>query len=68
MEKQSNISHEVEKILYRPRTVAALAELSVSQVYKLIGNGTLRSVRIGKSVRVPAAALSELIAGEGRAA
>jgi excisionase family DNA binding protein len=62
MEKQEkNPSHAVERVLFRPRTVALMADLSVSQVYKLIENGTLKSVRIGRSVRVPAGALDELI-------
>lgn len=67
MDKQAKNSNDVERILYRPRTVAEMADLSVSQVYKLIENGTLRSVRIGKSVRVPANALDELIAVSARA-
>lgn len=67
MEKQEKTSHEVERLLYRPRTVAQMADLSVSQVYKLLANGTLRSVRIGKSVRVTAGALAELIAEVSRA-
>jgi excisionase family DNA binding protein len=61
MENQEKPSTVIERVLYRPRTVAAMADLSVSQVYKLIENGTLKSVRIGKSVRVPAGALEELI-------
>ena len=67
MDKQEKNSNDVERILYRPRTVAEMADLSVSQVYKLIENGTLKSVRIGKSVRVPAGALDELIAVSARA-
>jgi excisionase family DNA binding protein len=67
MDKQGKNSNEVGRVLYRPRTVAEMADLSVSQVYKLIENGTLRSVRIGKSVRVPANALDELIAVSARA-
>jgi excisionase family DNA binding protein len=65
--KISNQVEKPERVLYRPRTVAEIADLSVSQVYKLIENGTLKSVRIGKSVRVPADALNELIAVSTRA-
>ena len=61
MEKQEKLSNAIERVLYRPRTVALMTDLSVSQVYKLIQDGTLKSVRIGRSVRVPAAALTELI-------
>jgi excisionase family DNA binding protein len=67
MEKQEKKSNELDKVLYRPRTIAAMADLSVSQVYKLIENGTLRSVRIGKSIRVPAGALDELVAASSHA-
>jgi len=67
MENQEKHSNTVERVLYRPRTIAAMADLSVSQVYKLIENGTLKSVRIGKSIRVPAGALSELIGEASRA-
>lgn len=66
MENQEKPVHEIERLLYRPRTVAQMADLSVSQVYKLIENGTLKCVRIGKSVRVTAAAISEMIAEGSR--
>jgi len=62
VKNSKDMENKPERVLYRPRTVAEIADLSVSQVYKLIENGTLKSVRIGKSVRVPANALNELIA------
>lgn len=46
-----------ERSYLKPSTIAARLELHRSQVYKLIKDGTLPHIRIGKSVRVPAAAL-----------
>jgi excisionase family DNA binding protein len=40
----------------RPSDIAARLALHRSQVYKLIHNGTLPHIRIGRSVRVPAPA------------
>ena len=50
-----------EKLLYKPRTVAQLTDQSPSQVYRLIAEGALKSVRCGRSIRVPAAALREFL-------
>jgi excisionase family DNA binding protein len=46
-----------ERTYLKPSTIAARLDLHRSQVYKLIKEGTLPHIRIGKSVRVPAAAL-----------
>ncbi|MCP5114487.1 MAG: hypothetical protein GY953_26970 [bacterium] len=43
--------------------MAELTDQSISQVYKQIAEGTLPSVRLGRSVRVPAAALRQTILG-----
>lgn len=59
-EKQIEIT---DKLLYRPRTVAALTDQSPAQVYKLIAQGVIRSVRCGRSIRVPAMALREFVEG-----
>lgn len=50
-----------DKLLLRPSTVAEMLDQSRSQVYKLIHDGTLPSVRIGHSIRVPARALRDLL-------
>ncbi len=44
-----------DRLLLRPREVAAATGLSRSMVYELIGRGELPSIRVGKSVRVPVA-------------
>lgn len=50
-----------DRLLLRPREVAAATGLSRSLVYELIGRGELPVVRVGKSVRVPVAALQQWI-------
>jgi excisionase family DNA binding protein len=50
-----------EKLLLRASEVSELAGLGKSKTYELIAAGILPSVRIGKSVRVPAGQLREWI-------
>lgn len=52
---------EVQNRLLRPSEVQAIVGLSRSAVYAYIASGVLPSVRVGKSVRVPAAALDRWI-------
>ncbi len=49
------------RLLLRPREVAAATGLSRSMVYELIGRGELPAIRVGKSVRVPVADLQQWI-------
>jgi len=51
------------KLLYRVSVAAEILDISRSQAYKLIDEGTLRSVKIGTSIRVPAEAVQELARG-----
>jgi len=50
-----------EKLLLRPSEAAEALGLGKSKTYQLINDGTLPSVRIGKSVRIPNAALKKWI-------
>jgi excisionase family DNA binding protein len=50
-----------DKALLRPSRVARLLDLSRSAVYEKINAGELPSVRIGRSVRVPARAIRDLL-------
>jgi excisionase family DNA binding protein len=43
----------VERLLLRPYEVAEALGICRSKAYSLIGDGTIPSVRIGGSVRVP---------------
>jgi excisionase family DNA binding protein len=51
----------MEKQLLRPVEAANLLGLGRSKTYELMKSGEIPSIRIGKSVRVPAKALSEWI-------
>jgi excisionase family DNA binding protein len=44
----------MEKLLLRPAEVGELTGMGKSKTYELIAAGVIPSVRIGKSVRVPA--------------
>ncbi len=58
----------MEKLLLKPAEVSELAGLGKSKTYELIASGEIPSVRIGRSVRVPAdrlvAWIERLQAGE----
>jgi excisionase family DNA binding protein len=47
----------MEKMLLKPTEAAEVIGLGRSKTYELISKGLIPSVRIGKSVRVPVAAL-----------
>ena len=47
----------VEPMLLKPEDAAKVLNLARSTVYKLIGDGTLPSITVGRSRRVPVAAL-----------
>ena len=54
-------NHElVSDGLQRVSEAAAFLQVSRSQLYKLISEGVLPSVRIGRSIRVPVRAVREL--------
>ena len=53
----------MEKLLLKPAEVSEMAGLGKSKTYELIAAGVIPSVRIGKSVRVPAGLLREWIDG-----
>lgn len=59
------------KALYRVEEAATVLGIGRTQVFHLIRTGTLRSVKIGASRRVPAVAIREYLAtllGEAEAA
>lgn len=55
------MDQEIEKLLYRPSEVAQATGYSRSKTYSLIASGIIPSIKIGKSVRVPVAALRNWI-------
>jgi excisionase family DNA binding protein len=55
-----NDSHETLKV----GEVAAILRCGKNQAYELIRDGRLRSVRIGRAIRVPREALEDFKAGD----
>jgi excisionase family DNA binding protein len=53
------------RVLLRPEEVAKALGVGRTTVFELIRVGELRSVKIGKSRRVPTAAVAEYVAGLG---
>ena len=53
-----------DQLLYRAEELQRLLRLSRSKIYEMMASGELPTVRFGRSVRVPAAALAELIERE----
>jgi excisionase family DNA binding protein len=51
---------ENEKLLVRPVEAAAMLSVSRSSIYELIAAGVVPSVRIGRMIRVPVAAIRKL--------
>jgi len=49
------------RVLLRPRRVAMMLDMPRSTVYEKINSGELPSVRIGRSIRVPADAIRKLL-------
>lgn len=50
------------------REVAAELRIGINQAYEAVRDGRIRSVKIGKSVRVTREALEQFKAGDGRPA
>jgi excisionase family DNA binding protein len=50
-----------DQLLYKPETAGAKLELGRTAVYHLVKTGELRSVKIGRSRRIPASALEEYV-------
>ena len=58
----------IERLAYRVGEAAEFLGISRSKAYELIAGGTLPSLRIGTSVRVPAEALRDWIAKQTHSA
>jgi excisionase family DNA binding protein len=50
-----------KKLLYKPETAGAQLEMGRTAIYHLVKTGELRSVKIGRSRRIPADALEEYV-------
>lgn len=49
------------RLLYTPEHAAAQLDIGRTHVYGLIARGELRSVKVGRNRRIPAAALQEYV-------
>jgi excisionase family DNA binding protein len=56
---------ELGRLLLRPEEVAQALGVGRTMVFELIRTGELRSVKIGKSRRIPIAAVREYVDGLG---
>jgi excisionase family DNA binding protein len=43
---------KVERVAYRPAEAAEALGVSVATIYRLIGRGEIRAVKIGRAVRI----------------
>lgn len=53
----------MNKLLYSSREAAEMLSLSRTTIFELLRRGELRSIKIGRSRRIPASALEEFVAG-----
>lgn len=51
----------MEKVLLTPEETAETLSIGRTKVYELLARGLLRSVQIGKSRRIPVAAIDDLV-------
>jgi excisionase family DNA binding protein len=51
----------IERLLLTPKDVAHKLSLSLAKVYAMLASGQLACVRIGRSVRIPAASLNAFL-------
>jgi excisionase family DNA binding protein len=49
------------QLLYKPESAGAILEMGRTSIYALMASGELRSVKIGRSRRIPAEALEEYV-------
>lgn len=49
------------RLLYTPEHAAAQLDIGRTHIYGLIARGELRSVKVGRNRRIPAAALQEYV-------
>jgi putative molybdopterin biosynthesis protein len=50
--------------VYTPEEVASILKVSKNAIYKWVQEGRIDAIRIGKSVRIPAAEVERLLRGE----
>jgi excisionase family DNA binding protein len=58
----SGMTHTSARLLLRPEAVADALDVSRARVFELLRDGTLKSIKIGRSRRVPVEELERFIA------
>ena len=56
----------MDKLLLRPEEAAEALAVGRDRIYELIGSGRLRSVKLGRSRRIPATELEAFVEGLSR--
>ncbi len=51
----------MDKLLFKPAEVTEILGIGRSRVYEMLACGELPSVRIGRSIRIPASALRQWV-------
>jgi len=51
----------VDKLLYKMPEAAKVLDLGLTKTYELVHSGQLRVVHVGRAIRVPADALTDLV-------
>lgn len=54
----------MEKLLLKPMEVAEILSIGKTTIYELLKTGEIPSIRIGRSIRIPAKAIEEWIEKE----
>ncbi len=57
-------TENIEKLLIKPMEAAKMLSIGKTTIYELLATGEIPSVRIGRSIRIPAKALEEWIEKE----
>lgn len=56
----TTVNFDSKKLLFKVSRAAEMLDMSKSQLYKMIQQGSIRAVRIGQSVRIPAEVVREM--------
>jgi excisionase family DNA binding protein len=51
----------MERLLLKPGEVTEMLSMGRSRIYEMLNTGELPSIRIGRSIRIPAIALKEWV-------
>ncbi len=51
----------MEKLLLKPIEAAEITSVSKNTIYKLVATGQIKSIRLGRAIRIPKKSLEEWI-------